>query len=480
MAFKDLQEFTSFLENKGLLRRITTEVDPILEITEITDRVSKKYGPALMFERVKGSDFPLVINTFGTFERMSMSLGVENLDDIAAEISSMLDVFSAKKLMDKIKNIPLITQVAGFPPKKVKKAPCQEVVCDPDLDRLPILKCWPEDGGKFITLPLVFSKDPETGERNVGMYRLQVYDHKTTGMHWHLHKDGASNYNKYKKRGEKMEVAVALGGDPATIYSSTAPLPKNLYELVFAGFLKKSPVEEVKCKTVDLYVPAHAEIILEGYVDPQEEMRTEGPFGDHTGYYSLADKYPVFHLTCMTHKKNAIYPATIVGKPPMEDCYMAKATERIFLPLLKLFIPEVIDINMPLEGVFHNCAIVSIKKSFPGQARKVINALWGLGQMMFTKVIIVVDEKVDPQDLSAVFWKVFNNVDPKRDLMVVDGPLDALDHASPLPNYGSKLGIDATVKGPSEGHFREWPAEIEMDEKIKEMVDRKWEEYGLE
>lgn len=480
LAYRDLQEFAAYLENRGLLKRITSEVDPELEITEITDRVSKKYGPALLFENVKGSQFPLIINTFGTYERMSMSLGVEKLDDIAEDVSAMVDIFSAKKLMDKLKSIPMLTQLAGFPPKKVKKAPCQEVVAEPDLGKLPILKCWPLDGGKFITLPLVFTKDPETGERNCGMYRLQVFDEKTTGMHWHMHKDGASNFCKHKMRGERMEVAVALGGDPATIYASTAPLPKNLYELVFAGFLRKAAVEEVKCKTVDLYVPAHAEFILEGYVDPQEETRIEGPFGDHTGYYSLADQYPVFHLTCITHKKNAIYPATIVGKPPMEDCYLAKATERIFLPLLKMIIPEVLDINLPLEGVFHSCAIVSIKKTFPGQARKVINALWGLGQMMFTKMIIVVDEKVDPQDLSTVMWKVFNNVDPKRDLMIVDGPLDALDHSSPLPNFGGKMGIDATVKGPSEGHLREWPEDIEMAQSIRELVNRKWEEYGLE
>lgn len=480
MAYKDLQEFMQDLDRRGLLRRVGTEVDPELEITEITDRVSKEYGPALLFEKVKGSDFPVLINAFGTFERMAMSLGVEQLDDIAGEIQSMLEVFSAKKFMDKLKTLPVLTQLAGFPPKKVKKAPCQEVVCEPDLGRLPVLKCWPGDGGRFMTLPLVFSQDPETGERNVGMYRLQVYDHKTTGMHWHLQKDGASNYARHKKRGDRMEIAVALGGDPATIYASTAPLPKNLYELVFAGFLRKSPVEEVKCKTVDLYVPAHAEFILEGYVDPREDLRVEGPFGDHTGYYSLKGEYPVFHLTCMTHKKNAVYPATVVGKPPMEDCYLAKATERIFLPLLKMLIPEVIDINLPLEGVFHNCAIVSIKKTFPGQARKVINALWGLGQMMFTKVIIVVDHKVDPADLSTVFWKVFNNVDPRRDMMIVDGPLDALDHSSPLPHYGSKLGIDATVKGPWEGHDREWPEEIEMDQATKDLVDRKWQEYGLE
>lgn len=293
---------------------------------------------------------------------------------------------------------------------------------------MPILKCWPGDGGKFITLPLVITKDPETGAQNMGMYRLQVYDEKTTGMHWHLHKDGREIYEKYKKLGKKMPVAVALGCDPATIYASTAPLPKGIDEMMFAGFLRKAPLELVKCKTSDIYVPANAEFILEGYVDI-DELREEGPFGDHTGYYSIKDFYPVFHLTCITRKKNPIYPATVVGKPPMEDCFLGKATERIFLPFLKILCLEIVDINFPLEGVFHNCVIVSIKKRFPGHAKKVMHALWGIGQMMYTKIIIVVDEHVDPTDLSTVAWKVFNNVDPKRDVVIVDGPLDVLDLA---------------------------------------------------
>ncbi|MCG0276042.1 MAG: menaquinone biosynthesis decarboxylase [Thermosediminibacteraceae bacterium] len=313
-------------------------------------------------------------------------------------------------------------------PKKVKQGACQEVVEEPDLSKLPILKCWPGDGGKFITLPLVITKDPETGAQNMGMYRLQVYDEKTTGMHWHLHKDGREIYEKYKKLGKKMPVAVALGCDPATIYASTAPLPKGIDEMMFAGFLRKAPLELVKCKTSDIYVPANAEFILEGYVDI-DELREEGPFGDHTGYYSIKDFYPVFHLTCITRKKNPIYPATVVGKPPMEDCFLGKATERIFLPFLKILCLEIVDINFPLEGVFHNCVIVSIKKRFPGHAKKVMHALWGIGQMMYTKIIIVVDEHVDPTDLSTVAWKVFNNVDPKRDVVIVDGPLDVLDLA---------------------------------------------------
>ncbi len=479
MSYKDLQEFITKLEERNLLKRVKEEVDSNLEITEITDRVSKAHGPALFFEKVKGSPYPVVINTFGSYERLNLAFEVESVEDIAAEISGLVNFTAPNSMVDKFKILPQLAQFSKFFPKRVRRAPCQEVVeHEPDLNTLPILKCWPGDGGPFITLPLVFTKNPETGITNVGMYRLQAYDSRTTGMHWHQHKDGASNYSYYKKKGEKMPVAVALGCDPATIYSSTAPLPKGINELIFAGFLRKSPVEIVKCKTIDMEVPAHAEFILEGYVDP-EEMRTEGPFGDHTGYYSLADEYPVFHVTCITHRKNPVYPATIVGKPPMEDCYLAKATERIFLPLLKLFVPEVVDMNLPLEGVFHNCVIVSINKTFPGQAKKVMHALWGLGQMMYTKMIVVVDAEVNPHDLSTVAWKVFNNIDARRDVVLVDGPLDALDHSSPQPRLGCKMGIDATKKGPGDGHFREWPEEIEMSSEIKEMVDRKWRKYGI-
>ncbi|SJZ68036.1 menaquinone biosynthesis decarboxylase [Selenihalanaerobacter shriftii] len=482
MAYQDLREFVDLLERKGLLKRITTEVSSDLEITEITDRISKEAGPALLFENVKGSDFPVLINTFGSYKRMELSLEVNDLDDIGERIMEVLEFPDPKNqgFFSKLKALPKLKELADYFPKTVKKAACQQVVKkNPDLSELPILKCWPEDGGKFITLPLVFTKDPESGIPNAGMYRLHVYDEKTTGMHWHLHKDGADTYRTHESQEERMEVAVALGGDPATIYSATAPLPKQIGEMLFAGFLRQEPVDMVKCKTVDIKVPANAEIIIEGYVDPQERQ-TEGPFGDHTGYYSLADEYPVFHVTCITHRKDAIYPTTIVGKPPMEDCYMAKATERIFLPLLKLQLPEVVDMNLPLEGVFHNCAILSIDKKYPGHAQKVMNAIWGLGQMMFTKMVVIVDKDVDVQNLSEVAWKVFNNIDAERDLTVVKGPLDILDHASPRPNYGSKLGIDATKAWPGEGHTREWPNEIEMSSDIKELVDRKWEEYGFE
>ncbi|NLU49665.1 MAG: menaquinone biosynthesis decarboxylase [Syntrophomonadaceae bacterium] len=483
MAFQDLHEFVAELERRGWLKRITAEVDAELEITEITDRVSKAYGPALLFENVKGADMPLLINSLGSYERMSLALGVTSFNDISGRIEELLGMVDRvpESLIGKIKMLPKLAELSSFMPKRVKSGPCQEVVIkeNPSLDILPILKCWPGDAGRYITLPLVFTRDPENGKPNMGMYRMQVFDSRTTGMHWHTHHDGAENYRKHCALGRATEVAVALGGDPAIIYAATAPLPKDIYELVFAGFLRRKPVEVVKCVTVDLEVPAHAEIILEGYVNPGEK-RLEGPFGDHTGYYSLADEFPVFHLTCITHRRNAIYPTTIVGKPPMEDCYMGKATERIFLPLLKLQLPEVVDMNLPLEGVFHNCVVVSIKKSFPRQAKKVMHALWGMGQMMFAKFIVVVDDSVDVHNTSEVAWKVFNNVDPRRDIEIVEGPLDVLDHSAPNPLFGSKIGIDATKKWESEGHPREWPDDIEMLPEIKALVDRRWKEYGLD
>ncbi|MFD3158342.1 menaquinone biosynthesis decarboxylase [Haloimpatiens sp. FM7330] len=478
MAYKDLQDFIDVLRKKELLQEIEVEVDSNLEITEIADRVSKKFGKALLFKNVKNSSYPLLINSLGTYERMNLALEVENLDQIAEEILDFMDIANYATLMNKIKSVPKLARLARVFPKKVKKAVCQEVIEEPDLDKLPILKCWPKDGGRYITLPLVITKDPETNQQNMGMYRLQVFDKKTTGMHWHLHKDGREIYEKYKEMGRKMPVSVALGCDPSIIYSATAPLPKMIDEMIFAGFLRKSPVELVKCVTNDIYVPANAEFILEGYVD-LDEMKLEGPFGDHTGYYSLADMYPVFHIEKITRRKNPVYPTTIVGKPPMEDCYLGKATERIFLPLLKIQCPEIVDMNFPLEGVFHNCVIVSIKKAYPKHAHKVMNALWGMGQMMYTKMIIVVDEKVNPHDLSTVAWKVFNNIDAKRDLVISEGPLDALDHASNTAFYGHRLGIDATKKWESEGHTRPWPDDIEMTEEIKRLVDTRWNEYGI-
>ncbi|MFR3239797.1 MAG: menaquinone biosynthesis decarboxylase [Megamonas funiformis] len=486
MAFYDLREFINALESRGMLKRIKTPVDCNLEITEITDRVSKMEGKknvALLFENVKGYNMPVLMNAFGSMERLALAFGVNDIEEIPNELREILRLpyISLQNKMDLIHIIPTAKRAINFP-KYVKKAPCQEVVItdNPTLDKFPILKCWPQDGGPFITLPLVFTRNPKTGKRNVGMYRLQKYDGQTTGMHWHLHKDGASNYRAYQEMGkDKIEVAVAIGTDPVITYAATAPLPRDIDEMVFAGFLRKKSVEMVKCKTVDVEVPACSEIVLEGYVNIGETRR-EGPFGDHTGYYSLADDYPVFHITCITHRKNPIYSATIVGKPPMEDCFLAKATERIFLPLLQQTLPEIRDINFPLEGVFHDCVMVSIKKTYPQQAKKVMHAIWGMGQMMFTKMIIVVDEHVDVQKEKEVWWRVFNNIDAKHDIVMVEGPLDALDHSSPMAKWGTKIGIDATKTWPEEGHTREWPDEINMSDDIKKLVDAKWQELGLE
>jgi len=379
-------------------------------------------------------------------------------------------------LVAKVKALGKLKNLADSAPKIVKSGPCQEVVMEePDLDRLPVLKTWPGDGGPFITLPVVFTKDPE-GRRNAGMYRLQKFDSRTTGMHWHIHKDGAENF---RAAGDRIEVAVAIGTDPATTYAATAPLPKGIDEMMLAGFLKGSPVEMVKCKTIDMEVPATAEIILEGYVE-KGELRREGPFGDHTGYYSLAGDYPVFHLTCITHRHDPIYATTIVGRPPMEDCFLGKATERLFLPLLKMTLPELIDMNLPLEGVFHNCAILSINKSYPLHAKKVMSAVWGLGMLSLTKFVVIVDSHVDVHDESEVAWRVFNNVDPRRDVMMVEGPLDVLDHSSPTANYGAKLGVDATKTWPEEGYSREWPDDIAMTDEVRRLVDEKWARYGID
>ena len=481
MIFNDIREFIDFLEDKKDLVRIKTEVDPILEVTEITDRVSKKGGPALLFEKVKGSKIPIAINLFGSYQRMAWALGLEDFNEIGQKFSSLLKTDPNMKFMQKIEALFDLYKLSTSSPKEVKKAPCQEIVKDRDFSLFdyPILKTWPDDGGRFITLPMVITKDPESGKQNLGMYRMQVYDERSTGMHWHTHHDGAVNFRKTAKLGRRMEIAVAIGGDPITIFSATAPLPYNIEELFFAGYLRGKAVEVVKAKTVDILVPARAEIILEGYVEAGEE-RIEGPFGDHTGYYSVAAPFPVFHVTCITHRKDPVYPATIVGKPPMEDCYMGKATERMFLPLIKMQFPEIVDMNLPLEGVFHNCALISIRKSFPMHASKIINAVWGLGQMMFTKFVFIFDEEVNVQNTSEAAWKAFNNVDPARDIIISEGPLDVLDHSAARPIYGAKMGIDATKKWPEEGYQREWPDEIHMSEEIKKLVDKRWKEYGLE
>ncbi|OHB37169.1 MAG: menaquinone biosynthesis decarboxylase [Planctomycetes bacterium RIFCSPHIGHO2_02_FULL_50_42] len=480
MAYKDLREFIAKLEQSGQLHRVKIEVDPELEITEITDRVTKAGGPALLFEKVKGSNIPLLINAMGSYERMSMALGGRSLDEIAHEIEELTRPKPPKSFMDKLKFIPTLMKLSNFPPKMVSHAHCQEVVItdNPSLYKFPIIKCWPKDGGRFITLPAVFTKNPKTGTRNAGMYRLQVYDERTTGMHWHMHHDGARHYRMYREEGKRTEVAAALGGDPAITYAATAPMPPDIDEMMLAGLLRNHPVEMVKCKTIDMEVPADAEIVLEGYVEPAE-TRLEGPFGDHTGYYSLADQFPVFHITCITHRRNPIYPTTIVGQPPQEDYFMGKATERIFLPLLKLTIPEIVDFNMPMFGVFHNCVFVSIDKQYPFHAKKVMSSIWGMGQMMFSKIIVVVDKDVNVQNQDEVLWRMSNNIDPRRDIVFVDGPLDELDHACPIPKAGSKMGIDATRKWPSEGFTRDWPEDIVMTPEIKALVDKRWKEYGI-
>ena len=463
MSYKSLQHFIQRLEEEGQLVRVKEEVDSYLEITEITDRVSKAYGPALLFEKVKGSPYPVLMNAMGTYERMSMGLGVKDFKALQEELEAFIDLSNYMGIMKLAKQAPKLPRLASvFPIKLPTRGSCQEVIeKDPDLSKLPILHCWPQDGGPFITLPLVITKDPETGIQNMGMYRMQVFDKKTTGMHWHWHKDGREIYESYKKRDGKMPISVALGCDPAITYAATAPLPKMIDEMMFAGYLRKRPVKMVKSIMSDIYVPADAEFIIEGYVDVNEPLHPEGPFGDHTGYYSLQDEYPAFHVTCITHKKKPVYPATIVGQPPMEDCYIGKATERLFLPLMKMVCPEIVDFDFPLEGVFHGCVIVSIKKRFSGHAKKVMNTVWGMGQMMYTKMVIVVDETIKPSDYEAVAKAVLTKMDPLQDMVFSPGPLDALDHASPIAHYGCRLGLDATTKLAVESNKAPWH---EMDE----------------
>ena len=536
MSHKDLRAFLKKLEEAGELTKISTPVNPYLEISEITNRVSK--GPidknkALLFENVTGYQIPLLINTLGSYKRMNLALGVNSFKEIGNRIEKFLDKKVPDNLLGKLGMIPKLLEAASFPPKIINNAPCQEVVItnpnEPMLDKLPIITAWPDDIAPFITMTVVVTKDPKTRTRNVGMYRLQKLDNNTTCMHWHKHHDGAQNYieqgtKSNEQRAEKtdllgqetngdsdngsrhceepkrrsnltsvmeiaspsarndvsrkMEVAVVIGCDPIVMYSASAPLPPGLDEFIFAGFLRSSPVELVKCKTVDLEVPATSEIVLEGYVD-LDELVTEGPFGDHTGFYSQAGLFPKFHITAMTHRKDPIYATIIVGKPPMEDCYMGKATEQIFLPLIRVFLPEVVDLNLPLEGVFHNCAIVSIKKKYPAHGKKVMNAIWGMGQMMFTKYIIVVDEDLDVHNLSEIAFHVFANTDPKRDSIFTEGPTDILDHAPNVMAITGKMGLDATRKWKSEGYMREWPQEMVMNNVTRELVAKRWKEYGL-
>ena len=480
MPYNSLLQFVQVLAQEGELKRIAHPVKAELEITEIADRVMKSGGPALLFENVVGKQIPVLINAFGSSRRMALALGVSDIEEIARDIAKLIQTKPPKSFKDKLHLLGDLIKLAGIPPRIEKDGPCQEVVeREPDLSLLPVLTCWPGDAGPFITLPMVFSKDPAKGMRNVGLYRMQIFDRQTTGMHWHPHKVGARHYRQQKETAGRLELAVCLGGDPALIYAATAPLPDQIDEILFTGFLRKKAVSLVKGVSVDVEVPADADIVIEGYVDPAEPLRREGPFGDHTGFYSLADDYPAFHVTCITHRKNPIYPTTIVGRPPMEDAYLGKATERLFLPLLRVTLPEIVDMNLPVHGVFHNLAVVAIKKEYPAHARKVMHALWGLGQMMFTKTLLVVDHDVNVHDLSEVAWVVGNHIDPKRDAVFVEGPVDVLDHAAPALGFGSKFGLDATRKWRSEGYEREWPDAIVMDDNTKKYIDSIWNELGL-
>jgi 4-hydroxy-3-polyprenylbenzoate decarboxylase len=481
VAFTDLREFVAHLEKHGRLHRVSVPVSRDLEITEITDRVSKRHGGAnvaLLFERVDGFDTPVLVNAFGSEDRMTAALGVERLDDLGARVAKLLDLKMPGTFADRLKKLGTLIDIAKAAPRHVTQAPCQEIVetANPSVADLPVLQCWPGDGGRYITLPGVFTREARTGARNVGMYRLQVFDERTLGMHWQIHKGGAE-HERVAESG-RMPVAIALGGDPAMIYAASAPLPPGVDEVVFAGWLRGSGVDLVRCKTIDVEVPAQAEIVLEGYVDPTER-RLEGPFGDHTGYYSLARDYPIFHLTAVTRRARPIYPTTIVGRPPQEDYWLGKATERLFLPIIKLMLPEVIDMNMPAEGVFHNLVIVSIRKRYPGHARKVMTALWGMGLMMLAKTIVVVSEHVNVHDLSEVAWRATGNIDPKRDLLLIEGPMDDLDHAALRHRFGGKLGVDATEKGPMDDVAQAWPEEIVMTDDVRERVSRRWKDYGF-
>jgi len=472
--YPTLQDYISDLERRGELARVKEPLDPVLEIAALAERAVKEAGPAIIVERPVGSTYPVLVNAFGTQERAWRAVGVSDPEAAVAEIRDLLHTRPPAGMRAALGTLARGLRLARLAPRTVKEAPCQEVIEeDPSLASLPILHCWPADGGRFLTLPMVFTRHPETGERNVGMYRMHVYDERTTGMHWHPHKVGAAHYRAYEARGERMPVAVALGGDPALIYSATAPLPEGFDEMLLAGWLRRKPVEMVRCRTSDLEVPAGAEFVLEGYLDPGER-RLEGPFGDHTGYYSPPEPYPVFHLTCLTRRRDPVYPATVVGRPPMEDCYLGKITERLFLPLLQLALPEVVDINLPVEGIFHNLALVSIRKAYPGHAHKVMHALWGMGQFTFTKIIAVFDEEVNVQDWGEVVWRLGNTVDPERDVQVVRGPVDTLNHAAGQPGFGSKMGIDATRPWPEEGFNRAWPEAIDTTAEARQRAGQVW------
>ncbi len=491
MTIDTLSQFVQVLETAGELTRIGEPVSLNLELTEIADRVMKRPGggKALLFENVrlmngKVSAFPVAINLFGSMRRMSMALGVDRLDAIGDRITELLQVKPPEGMLAKLALLPRLLEVAKFPPRNYSGSPpCQEEVWrggDVDLDRLPLMKCWPEDGGAYITVPMVITRDPKRGIRNVGMYRIMQTGRDTLAMHWQRHKVGAAHWREMAEKGETMPVCIAIGADPPSMYSASAPLPPTVDEFLFAGFLRKAPVRLTKAVTCDLDVPAEADFVIEGYIDPREALVTEGPFGDHTGFYSLSDLYPQVHVTAITMRRKPIFPATIVGRPPMEDFYLGHATERIFLPLLKLTIPEIVDYHMPPEGIFHNLVFVSIKKEYPGQAQKVMNALWGQGLMSLAKVLVVVDHWVDVRNKDEAWWVALNNIDPQRDARFTMGPMDVLDHSSRTFTFGSKMGLDGTRKLPEEGFTRDWPRIIEMDPAVKARVDALWPRLGLE
>jgi 4-hydroxy-3-polyprenylbenzoate decarboxylase len=485
-----LADFVDQLDTAGELRRIKHPVSVNLEMCEITDRVMKSPGggPALLFEHPVLMDgtksaFPVGINLFGSMRRMAMSLGVDRLDDVGDRITKLLELKVPDGLVGKLSLLPRLLEMSKFPPRMRRgSAPCHEVVWrgdEVDLDKLPLMKCWPQDGGEYITFPMVITRDPKRGIRNVGMYRIMKTGKRTLAMHWQRHKVGAAHWREMAERGEKMPVCIAIGADPPSMYSASAPLPPVVDEFLFAGFLRTAPVSLTKAVTCDLEVPAESDFVLEGYIDPSEPLVMEGPFGDHTGFYSLADLYPQVHVTAITMRKNPIFPATIVGRPPMEDFYLGHATERIFLPLLKTTIPEVVDYHMPAEGIFHNLVFVSIKKEYPGQAYKVMNAMWGQGLMSLAKVLVVVDDWVDVRNPQEAWWVALNNIDPERDVRFTMGPVDVLDHSSRTFTYGSKMGFDATKKLPEEGFNREWPDVIAMDDETKRRVDAMWSRLGV-
>lgn len=491
MALDNLRAFIGAIEAAGELARVERSVSVDKEITEIADRCMKSPGggPALWFAhptllRGTPSRYPLAINLFGSEKRIALALGVDCLDRIAERITELLRPQVPEGLVAKLALLPRLVEVAKFPPKLVGGTPpCQEIVirgADVDLSQFPIPVCWPEDGGPYITLPGVITRDPTTGVRNVGMYRIQVIGRNEVAMHWQRHKGAAAHWQEMAARGETMPVAFALGGDPASIYAASAPLPPSIDEFLFAGFLRSEPVRLAKAWASDLEVPAEAEMVFEGYIDPREELVLEGPFGDHTGFYSLADYYPKVHITAVTMRTDPVYPHTIVGRPPMEDYYLGHATERIFLPLLRFTMPEIVDLHMPAEGIFHNLVFVSIDKRYPGQAWKVMNGLWGQGLMALAKVIVVLDKDVNVRDPKEAWWVALNHIDPERDVRFTMGPIDVLDHSSRGFTYGSKMGIDATRKWKEEGFTREWPKRIVMDEETKGRVDAMWKELGIE